>query len=86
MGYFPNGTSWQDYEAKFCDRCIHGQDPDNGCPVAAAHFFFSYEECNSESNAKTMLDMLIPIRKDGLANERCAMFAGTPETAAGDGE
>ncbi len=72
MGYFSNGSSGDWYEAKYCARCVHN-DEENGCPVMLAHVLYAYEECNSNSNAKHMLDLLIPVRKDGF-NGQCAMF------------
>lgn len=71
MGYFANGTEGDCFEAKWCNRCVH-EDNEKGCPVMLAHILFSYEECNSKSNAKVMLDMLIP--RDGPWNAQCAMF------------
>lgn len=75
MGYFPNGTAGDMYEAEYCARCIHNHnDPEKpGCPVMLAHVLYAYEECNSKSNAKHMLDLLIPVRQDGF-NGKCAMF------------
>ncbi len=76
MGYFSNGTEGSAYEEHYCRNCIHfGPEDGPGCPVWFAHLLFAYEECNSESNAKTMLDLLIPRNADGN-NEECAMFAG----------
>jgi hypothetical protein len=43
MGYFSNGSEGMDYEAQFCERCIHGQSeeawssietaPNDGTPI-----------------------------------------------------
>jgi hypothetical protein len=67
MGYFSNGCEGMDYEERYCSRCIHSDigegkeiGVDKPCPIWLAHYLFAYEECNSDSNAKTMLDMLIP--------------------------
>lgn len=81
MGYFSNGTEGAMYEEQFCSRCIHN-DFTNGkevgvappCPIWMAHLMFSYEECNSESNAKVMLDAFIPRSENGLGNGECTMF------------
>jgi hypothetical protein len=74
MGYFSNGSEGMDYEEQFCRRCIHyGPEEGPGCPVWLAHLLFNYEECNRESNAHTMLDMLIP-REDSVGNLECTMF------------
>lgn len=74
MGYFSNGTEGDMYEAKYCANCVHGEsDPEKPvCPVMLAHLFYAYEECNSKSNAKHILDTLIPI--DGAFNAQCSMF------------
>jgi hypothetical protein len=77
MGYFSNGTEGMIYEEHYCQRCIHvDREPgvDKPCPIWMAHLLFAYEECNRDSNAHTMLDMLIPRTPDGLNNEQCVMF------------
>ena len=87
MGYFSNGTEGQIYEEAYCLRCIHyGPEEGPGCPVWFAHLLYAYEECNSDSNAKAMLDMLIPrvphTFEDGIThdiNGECTMFAEDPE-------
>jgi hypothetical protein len=73
MGYFPNGSSGSDYEAQYCSRCVHQNGPDgtSGCAVWLAHLLDNYDECNQD---ESILDLLIPRTKDGLANERCRMF------------
>lgn len=68
MGYFPNGSAGRDYEAAYCDRCVHGEA---GCSVMLAHLLFNYDECN---NDKSILDVLIPRSVEGLGNEACTMF------------
>lgn len=87
MGYFANGTEGMIFEEAFCSRCVHsdigegkeiGVDPP--CPIWMTHYLFAYEECNSESNAKVMLDMLIkPVMVEtpdgiGLPSNECTMF------------
>lgn len=72
MGYFSNGTEADMWEADNCAGCVHA-DEDKGCPVMLAHILFAYDECNSKSNAKVMLDMLIP--REGIFNGPCAMRA-----------
>lgn len=77
MGYFPNGTSFDFWFDDNCGKCAHWPKDDGspGCPVEMAHMLYAYELCNEESHpGKVILDMLIPIAKDGLNNERCAMF------------
>jgi hypothetical protein len=78
MGYFPNGTAGEIFQAQNCDRCVHNvTDPDApGCPVWLAHFLYSYELCNEEKHpGKVILDLLIP-----ADSTRCAMLIerGTP--------
>lgn len=77
MAYFSNGTEGAMYEDYYCSRCIHYDREigvDKPCPIWMAHLLFSYEECNEDSNAKTMLDMLIPMKEDGITPDECSMF------------
>ena len=73
MGYFPNGTSGEFYQAEYCDRCVHQGDPDGpGCAVWFAHLLHNYRDCNDEDS---ILHMLIPRSKDPvIGNEQCLMF------------
>lgn len=68
MAYFPNGTEGMDYEAQYCDKCIH-QDP--CCPIWNAHMLYNYRDCDDDDS---ILHLLIPRSKDGLSNEQCRMF------------
>jgi hypothetical protein len=86
MGYFSNGTEGEFYEEHYC-RCCANYGPEEGptCPVWMAHLMFAYEECNSDSNAAAILEMLIPrgeyLAEDGImtpTNEQCTMFVGIP--------
>lgn len=72
MGYFSNGSEGMDYEARYCDRCIHQDDP---CAVLEAHMIYNYKECN---NKESVLHVLIPRSKDGIGNEQCRMFKRKP--------
>lgn len=86
MGYFSNGTEGLDYVEHYCRRCIHWKDLNDGrgegCPIWDMHLLFAYEECDSGSNAETMLNTLIPRgfiedAGDGVGmptNEECTMF------------
>jgi len=85
MGHFSNGTEGLLFEEQFCQHCIHSDfregknigDADNPpCPVWFAHECYCYEECNSKSNAKAILDMLITPGTDG--DNECRMFAAKP--------
>lgn len=73
MGYFSNGSEGMDYEARWCDRCVHQKGPDgkSACAVWMAHYLRNYKEANNE---ESILHMLIPRSKNGLDNERCKMF------------
>lgn len=69
------------FEEQWCSRCVHyGPEEGPGCPVWLTHLLYAYEECNSESNAKSMLDILIVPREitasDGLPilTNECQMF------------
>jgi len=70
MGYFSNGTEGMDYEAEYCDKCVHMQDEHNPCAVLMAHMILNYDECN---NKDSILHMLIPRGESG-GNKKCKMF------------
>jgi hypothetical protein len=69
MGYFTNGTEGEDYEARYCVRCVHRSD-EPMCAVWEAHFFHNYDECNKPGS---ILHTLIPRQKHG-GNGQCRMF------------
>ena len=73
MGYFSSGTEGMDYEARYCDRCLHQKPDDDGCAVWLAHMIAiaNYAECNKPDS---VLHVLIPRTKNGLGNEQCRMF------------
>ena len=75
MGYFPNGTAGMDYEARYCERCEH-MDADTACPVLVIHFAWNYDAVGKDADVdkREALELFIPRTKDGLGNERCAMF------------
>jgi hypothetical protein len=59
MAYFPNGTSFADWQADHCAECLNYRDNGSGsygCAIADSHFVFDYHE---GTNA-TILDSLIP--------------------------
>ena len=81
MAYFSNGTEAAAYEEHFCSRCLHYDveiGVDKPCPIWLAHILYAYEEAGAEegkeSNAKKMLDMLIPMEGDGITPGECSMF------------
>jgi hypothetical protein len=70
MGYFSNGSEGLDYQAQYCDRCVHWSD-EYGCPCWQAHETWNYDECN---NKASLLHRMIPRTKDGLGNGPCFAF------------
>jgi hypothetical protein len=92
MAYFANGTEGLDYQERYCMRCrnwgidkLSENSGEEGCPIWDLHLLYSYEECNSTSNAKMMLDTLIPMidytAKDGVNYHmpgECSMFVARP--------
>lgn len=79
MGYFSNGAEGMDYEARYCERCIHfGPEEGPGCPIWLAHLVHNYDQ-NKNADVESVLNMLIPRDKDGW-NEECNLFV-----AAGNG-
>lgn len=69
MGYFSSGSEGMDYEARYCERCIHYNEHD-GCPVMRLHFEHNYEECDKPDS---FLHALIPMDSD-RNNQQCTMF------------
>jgi hypothetical protein len=90
MAYFPNGTSGMVYQERYCCRCKNYRDKGDGrgagCAIWDLHLFFSYEECNNtgkvegkpRTNAKDMLDTLIPMDKETHFPAECSMFLEMP--------
>jgi hypothetical protein len=76
MGYFANGSEGMDYEAQYCDRCLHQKPNDGGCAVWLAHLLRNYDE---RAKQDSILHLLIPRSKDGLRNAQCRMFAEDPQ-------
>ena len=69
MAHFSNGTEGMVYEEMYCFRCIHCPDEENGCAVWDAHFLY-----NGDKEKQDLLDLLIPMKKDGLQADQCSMF------------
>ena len=65
MGYFSNGSEGMDYEARYCEKCVHY----DGCAVWMMHIDHNYDECNKPDS---FLHVLIP--REGLGNGKCRMF------------
>lgn len=75
MAYFSNGTEGMVYEERYCNRCVHQGGPNGpGCHVWVCHLLYAYEECNNKSNAKAMLDTLIPMDEETGFAGQCTMF------------
>lgn len=72
MGYFPNGTSGEQYQRKYCDNCLHDEKGD--CRVWLAHLITEYSDKNGEtSEAGKVLDLLIP-NDNNIGCNQCTMF------------
>ncbi len=83
MGYFSNGSEGAEYEALFCDRCVHRDEElgvDKPCPIWMMHLLYNYELCNEKDHpGKVMLDSFIPREEPGFnGNGRCRMFVQDP--------
>ena len=77
MGYFSSGSEGMDYQAQWCDRCVHDH-PERGCPCWIAHMQHNYDECNKPDS---ILHKMIPRSEDGLSNEKCIFFVEKREGA-----
>ena len=64
MGYFPNSTAAEYYEAQWCEKCTYYHDGE--CPCLQAHLLWNYDECNNEDS---LLHKMIP--RDGVENKEC---------------
>ena len=77
MAYFPNGTSGDVYLEDWCFRCknwkLRKDDFVPDCPIWDAHTLTSYPSANNEL-AKEILNILIPMDKEGIYPIRCRMF------------
>ena len=76
MGYFSNGTEGLIFTDYYCSRCVNWRDLNDGrgpgCPVWDAHIIYAYEECDSGSNAESILSLLI--EQTGPGTNECKMF------------
>ena len=73
MAYFSCGTEALDYQARFCERCVHDRNRD--CPVWALHLL----NTDTAHEDDSLLHVLIPQSEDGLSNEQCRLFVATQE-------
>ena len=77
MGYFPNGTSGNAYQERYCERCAH--DVNRDCAVWLAHLVTEHCDKDGEtSEAGKVLDMLIPETENGIGCKQCKMFIEVP--------
>lgn len=72
--YFSNGQHGDLYEEKWCNRCIHQGDDEQGesCPVWMLHFMWN-DEWHDDETKRAALDWFIP-RRQGEDFPECAMF------------
>lgn len=71
MGYFSNLTEFELWAQDNCRKCIHDQDPDEGCPIVGAHLAHSEGE---DGVAQKILEWFIPLSDDESYNDKCKMF------------
>ena len=77
MGYFSNGTEGDDYEARYCCKCLN-YDDEMGCPILNLHLLWNYDAVGpsvdpNERDAKAYaLNHFIP--RKGIENLQCRMF------------
>lgn len=72
MGYFPNSTAFDFYNAKYCQHCVNNTKKDDEyymCIIQALHLEHNYDACNDD---KHIIHKLIP--RDGIKNKECSMF------------
>lgn len=81
MGYFPNGTAGEMYEAKWCSRCVHSSDAEHeSCPIMFLHMLWNYDACNGDEDGASELEQTrhtalgVFIEQKGIGNEECTMF------------
>jgi hypothetical protein len=76
MGYFPNGTAGDMYEADYCNKCIN-EDEEKGCPIMMLHLMWNYDAVDpktAENKARRQaLEAFIPTDREGW-NQQCRMF------------
>lgn len=68
MAYFPNGTSFADWQAYNCFDCLNYRDNGSGsfgCAISDVHFLLDYHEGTNAS----VLDQLI----SDHGNQECRM-------------
>ena len=84
MGYFSNGREGDNYEHKYCGKCLH----QGRCPIMSLHGLWNYEQCATgkadelaaalAATKEQALDYFIPRESKGLVNGLCQMFVQNP--------
>ena len=77
MAYFPNGTTGDRAQEDYCDRCVHWSEEDS-CPVWDLHQGIPLMV------SLPVLNILWPMRPDGLEYGDCAMFHAKPESTTSE--
>ena len=81
MAYFPNGTSGEIYNDKYCVNCLNWRDTLDGrgvgCAIIDLHMVWNYDQLAGNSPKaeamKLALETLIPTKADGFPGE-CNMY------------
>ena len=69
MAHFPNGSSGDKFREAFCQRCVHDNPDDIGCPVWNLH-----QDEDWLKVPRAALDALIPMKPGGIYPDKCLMF------------
>lgn len=81
MGFFSNATEGDSYQSQFCNRCVHGRDPENKpCMVWFLHLVSNYDGANDPEH---WLHALIPRDKDGQ-NQECSQYVNADDVISPD--
>jgi len=71
VGYFSNGSEGAQYQAEFCENCVHDDHQD--CPIWALHLIYN----GNEEMEQNVLNPLIP--RDGIWNAQCKLYVAKDE-------
>lgn len=87
MAYFPNGSSGDVFMERWCMNCIHWKLDEmsvtEGCPVWDLHMMGNYDQCKKTDVGnvwKTVLECLIPTKKESCYPDKCRMFSPVTST------
>jgi len=69
MGYFSNGSEGCDFQAQFCEHCVH--DINEDCPVLLLHLMWNYDAVGEDKDdvKETALKVFI-----SGSPQRCVMY------------